>query len=45
MRLKFRRFLGSRVRSWRRYLNEVATVGPDDDYAKSVLSTSAVAPR
>jgi acetyltransferase-like isoleucine patch superfamily enzyme len=33
-RLKFRRFLGSRVRSWRRYLNEVATVGPDDDYSR-----------
>jgi acetyltransferase-like isoleucine patch superfamily enzyme len=34
VRLKFRRFLGSRVRSLRRYLNEVAIVGPDDDYAK-----------
>jgi len=34
-RLRFRRYLGSRVRAWRRYLNEVATVGPDDDYAKS----------
>jgi serine acetyltransferase len=34
VRLKFRRILGSRVRSWRRYLNEVATVGPDDDYSK-----------
>jgi acetyltransferase-like isoleucine patch superfamily enzyme len=34
VRLKFRRFLGSRVRSWRRYLNEVATVGPDDNYSK-----------
>jgi serine acetyltransferase len=34
VRLKFRRLLGSRVRSWRRYLNEVATVGPDDDYAQ-----------
>ncbi len=35
VRLKFRRFLGSRVRSWRRYLNEVATVGPDDDYSQA----------
>jgi serine acetyltransferase len=33
-RLKFRQFLGSRVRAWRRYVNEVATVGPHDDYAK-----------
>jgi serine acetyltransferase len=33
-RLKVRRFVGSRVRAWRRYINEVATVGPDDDYAK-----------
>ncbi len=34
-RLTFRRYVGSRVRALRRYLNEVATVGPDDDYAKS----------
>jgi serine acetyltransferase len=34
-RLRFRRFLGARVRATRRYLNEVATVGPDDPYAKS----------
>jgi acetyltransferase-like isoleucine patch superfamily enzyme len=34
-RLRFRRQLGSRVRSLRHYLNEVATVGPHDDYAKS----------
>jgi serine acetyltransferase len=34
-RLQFRRFLGSRIRTWRRYLNEVAIVGPDDDYAKT----------
>jgi acetyltransferase-like isoleucine patch superfamily enzyme len=33
-RLRFRRLLGARVRATRRYLNEVATVGPDDDYAK-----------
>jgi acetyltransferase-like isoleucine patch superfamily enzyme len=26
--------LGERVRSWRRYLNEVAIVGPSDDYAR-----------
>jgi acetyltransferase-like isoleucine patch superfamily enzyme len=35
VRLRFRRLLGARVRAARRYLNEVATVGPDDDYAKS----------
>ena len=34
-RLRFRRLLGSRVRALRRYLNEVATVGPGDDYAKT----------
>lgn len=33
-RLSFRHFLGARVRDGRRYLNEVATVGPDDEYAK-----------
>ncbi len=33
-RLRFQRLLGSRVRAWRRYVNEIATVGPDDDYAK-----------
>jgi acetyltransferase-like isoleucine patch superfamily enzyme len=33
-RLRFRAFLGSRVRSLRRYLNEVAIVGPNDDYAR-----------
>ena len=33
-RLRFRRLLGACVRAWRRYANEVATVGPDDDYAK-----------
>ena len=32
--LLFRRRLGSGVRALRRYLNEVATVGPRDDYAK-----------
>ena len=34
-RLGFRRFLGARVRATRRYLNEIATVGPDDPYAAS----------
>ena len=33
-RLWFRRWLASRVRAWRRYANEIATVGPDDGYAK-----------
>lgn len=33
-RLRLRRWLGSRVRAGRRYLNEVATVGPDDAYAR-----------
>ncbi len=33
-RLTFRRYLGESIRRWRRYANEVATVGPDDDYAK-----------
>jgi acetyltransferase-like isoleucine patch superfamily enzyme len=33
LRLQFRRFLGSQVRRWRRYLNEVAIVGPNDAYA------------
>lgn len=34
LRLRVRRFLGARVRATRRFLNEVATVGPDDPYAK-----------
>jgi serine acetyltransferase len=34
-RLRFRRFLGARIRAARRYLNEVATVGPHDSYALS----------
>lgn len=34
-RLRFRRLLGAYVRRLRRYLNEVATVGPEDDYAAS----------
>ena len=34
VRLRFRRYLGAKVRSTRRYLNEVAIVGPDDAYAK-----------
>jgi serine acetyltransferase len=33
-RLTVRRYLGESIRRWRRYANEVATVGPDDDYAK-----------
>jgi len=33
-RLRFRQFLGSLIRSARRYANEVATVGPDDPYAR-----------
>jgi serine acetyltransferase len=33
-RLVLRRLFGSRVRAWRRYVNEIATVGPDDDYAR-----------
>ena len=35
LRLQLRRFLGARIRQWRRYANEVATVGPSDDYAKT----------
>jgi acetyltransferase-like isoleucine patch superfamily enzyme len=34
-RIWFRRQLGALVRRARRYLNEVAIVGPDDDYANS----------
>jgi acetyltransferase-like isoleucine patch superfamily enzyme len=33
-RLRFRHFLGASVRTFRRYVNEVATVGPSDPYAK-----------
>lgn len=33
-RLRFRRFLGTWIRRTRAYANEVATVGPSDDYAK-----------
>ena len=33
-RLRFRQFLGACVRAFRRYFNEVATVGPSDPYAK-----------
>jgi acetyltransferase-like isoleucine patch superfamily enzyme len=35
LRLRFRRFLGARIRQWRRFANEVAIVGPGDEYAKS----------
>jgi serine acetyltransferase len=34
LRLRFRHYLGARVRATRRFLNEVATVGPDDPYAR-----------
>jgi serine acetyltransferase len=34
LRLRLRQYLGSRIRSTRRYLNEVATVGPLDPYAR-----------
>jgi acetyltransferase-like isoleucine patch superfamily enzyme len=34
MRLRFRQYLGSWIRSTRRYVNEVATVGPQDPYAR-----------
>jgi acetyltransferase-like isoleucine patch superfamily enzyme len=33
-RLRFRQFLGSLIRSTRHYVNEVATVSPDDPYAR-----------
>ncbi len=33
-RLGYRRWLGARIRATRRYLDEVATVGPRDDYAR-----------
>jgi acetyltransferase-like isoleucine patch superfamily enzyme len=33
-RIRFRQFLGAKVRATRRYLNEVATVGPTDPYAR-----------
>ncbi len=33
VRQRARRTLGAGVRRWRRYLNDVAVVGPDDDYA------------
>ena len=33
-RLQFRQLLGARVRAVRKYLNEVATVGPHDSYAR-----------
>ncbi len=33
-RLRFRRFLGSGIRKIRAYANEIATVGPDDAYAR-----------
>jgi len=34
-RLRFRQQLGSLIRASRRYANEVATVGPDDPYART----------
>jgi hypothetical protein len=33
-RLRFRRYLGSLIRATRSYVNEVATVGPHDPYAR-----------
>ena len=39
-RLSFRRWLGARVRRTRQYLNEVATIGPDDAYARRFHSFS-----
>ena len=33
-RIRFRRFLGARVRATRRYLNDVAIVGTNDAYAR-----------
>ena len=41
MRPSLRRWLGARVRATRRYLNDVATVGPDDDYAKTFFHFGA----
>jgi len=38
LRLTLRRWLGARVRATRAYLNEVASVGPDDEYARSFYS-------
>jgi len=37
LRYRFRRWLGARIRSYRTYLNEVATVGPRDAYASKFL--------
>lgn len=34
LRIRWRQFLGAKIRSTRRYLNEVATVGTSDPYAK-----------
>ncbi|MGD0055204.1 MAG: acyltransferase [Acidimicrobiales bacterium] len=34
-RLRARQILGSLIRASRRYMNEVATVGPDDPYART----------
>ena len=34
-RLRLRRWLGAKIRQWRAYANEIATVGPDDGYARS----------
>ena len=35
IRIQFRQYLGARIRAWRRYANEVATVGTSDPYARS----------
>jgi len=34
LRIRFRQFLGERIRRARRYANEVATIGPSDPYAR-----------
>jgi acetyltransferase-like isoleucine patch superfamily enzyme len=48
-RLRARRWLGARVRATRRYLNEVAIVGPDDAYARDFFyfgrGTALMAPQ
>jgi acetyltransferase-like isoleucine patch superfamily enzyme len=37
-RLRFRRWLGARIRSSRSFLNDVATIGPDDAYAAAFFA-------
>lgn len=38
VRLSFRRWLGAQIRRVRHYLNDVATIGPDDAYARRFYS-------